>query len=486
VILGHRDTNVTACPGAKLYAKLPAIRKAVKKQVAAATKRYGTPRAPLAAPAPVAPGATQSPVQWSASSTYRWEPVAGAVAYQLLTRSSAFDAATDSRAWTVARTTTGTSGSVSTDDGRTRVVAVRAVDAQGRRGAVATVTQVTRPLAWSQVAIRDGWRASKAGGVLSYGTDGRAAAAMTVSGARQVRSVVLDVVRGPATGRVQVRRGSTVLATLDTRAATQTPRAVLAVTLPSSTTGSISLRTVAGSGPVRINAVALPRVPTTGRSVAVGTLAPAPPTRTALAADQAPVREAVTSTYRWRPAQGATRYDVLVRTAPHGKRLPSTWKKVASTTGTSYTLSTAASGRTWVVGVRAVGPGGPGVVTAFPATTRPVATTSVRRSSGWTVRHADGWYRGMTWQTSAKGRTLAVPKSTDVRRVRLIVDAAPGRGRVQVLVGKKVVRTVSTARSTRRVHQHVDVVLPRRSSGTIRIRTVDTKPVRISAVVLAR
>jgi hypothetical protein len=92
----------------------------------------------------------------------------------------------------------------------------------------------------------------------------------------------------------------------------------------------------------------------------------------------------------------------------------------------------------------------------------------------------------MTWQTSAKGRTLAVPKAKDVRRVRLVVDAAPGRGRVQVLVGGTVVRTVSTARSTRRVHQHVDVVLPRTSSGTVRVRTLDAKPVRISAVVVAR
>lgn len=483
VILGHRDTNVTACPGARLWAKLPTIRSAVKKQVDAARTRYGAVRPALAAPATVAPSPTQSPVQWSASATYRWAPVPGAVAYQVLTRSSDVADRTDARAWTVHSTVRGTSASVGTTDGRTRVVAVRAVDAQGRRGAVATIAQVTRPLGWQQVR-RSGWTASRAGGILAYRSTGTAA--LSVATAAQVRGVVLDVVRGPSTGSLQVRVGGTLVGTVSTRAAIASPRAVVVVPLAAARTGAVTLTPVRGSGTVTVNAVALPRVPVAGRAIAVGTLVPAPPVRVALTAGQAPVREAVTSTYRWRPVAGATRYEVLVRQSAHGARLPTAWTRVATTTGTSYTLATRQTGRTWVVGVRAVGRGGPGIVTSYPATTRPLAASAVRRSTGWSVRHGDAWYRDMVWQTSARGRTLTVPGARDVRRVRLIVDAAPGRGRVQVLVDGAVVRTVSTARPTRSVHQHVDVVLPRAATGRVQIRTVDARTVRISAVALAR
>ena len=486
VILGHRDTNYTACPGWRLYEKLPAIRKAVKKQVTAAVATYGKPVAALPAPVVVPPTSTQAPVQWSASSTYRWAAVKGAVSYQVLTRSSGLTyAMDDARAWSVLKTVRTTSASVPTDAGRTRVLAVRAIDAKGRRGTVAAIGQVTRMVDWSAVVRSGAWSGSVAAGYPTY----RAAtggAVLTVQGVKQARAVVLQVERGPSTGRLEVRAGSTRLGYVETRAATPAARAVVRLDLGRSVSGTISVRTVKGTGAVRVAGVAFPRVAIGTSSLGLGTLPPAKPTRVALTASQAPFREATSSTYRWKAVPGATRYEVLVRTAAHGSSLPSSWTTVKATTGTSYAQPMTATGRTWVVAVRTVGKGGRSAVTAFPAATRPVSSGVVKASAGWKVLHADAWFRDTAWQSTTAKRTLTVTKAKSVRSIRLIVDAAPGRGRVKVKVGSTTIRTVSTASSKHSAHRHIDIPLPKAKSGTVTITTLDTKRVRISGVVLGR
>src|SRR5690606_31113173 len=60
VIQGHRDTNITACPGKYLYAKLPAIRTEVKKLVDKAVATHGKAGAALAAPAVTTHSARQN------------------------------------------------------------------------------------------------------------------------------------------------------------------------------------------------------------------------------------------------------------------------------------------------------------------------------------------------------------------------------------------------------------------------------------------
>ncbi|RHA38899.1 N-acetylmuramoyl-L-alanine amidase [Cellulomonas rhizosphaerae] len=486
VILGHRDTNYTACPGLRLYQKLPAIRTAVKSQVDAALATYGKPVPALPAPKVTAPTRTQAPVQWSASSTYRWSAVNGAVAYQVLTRSSGLTSAMDdARTWTVLRTVKGTSASVTTDPGRTRVIAVRAVDAKGRRGTVATVAQITRLVDWSAISRSSAWKASTAAGYPTYRESG-GGAALTIKSVKQARAVVLEVARGPGSGRLEVRVGGTRLGFIDTRAASGSTRAVARLDLGRSVSGTITLRTVAGTGPVRVAAVALPRSISPAQAVGVGVLPPAKPNRVALTSAQAPFLEASSSVYRWKRVPGALRYEVFVRTAPHGNALPSGWTKVRTTTGTSYRLPTAAAGRTWVVGIRTVGKGGTSAISAYPAATRPVSGAVVKRSAGWATRHADAWYRDQVWQATTPKRTLKVTGAKSVRSVRLIVDAGPGRGRVKIAVGSKTVATVSTAVSSRSVHRHFDVRLPKAMSGTVTVTTLDRKPVRVSALVLAR
>jgi len=486
VILGHRDTNYTACPGWRLYEKLPAIRTEVKKQVTAAVAKYGKPVAALPAPVVVAPTSTQAPVQWSATSTYRWKAVKGAASYQVLTRSSGLTyAMDDARAWTVLKTVKTTSASVATDAGRTRVIAVRAVDAKGRRGTVATIAQVTRMVPWSTITRSSGWTSSRASGYQTYRAT-KAGAVLTLKSVKQARAVVLEVERGPSTGRIEVRVGSTRLGYVETRSTTSSSRSVVRLDLGKSVSGTVTLRTVKGTGPVRVVAVALPRVAVGSKPIGIGSLPPATPTRVALTASQAPFREATTSTYRWKRLPTATKYEVFVRTAAHGAKLPSSWTKVKTTTGTSYTQKMPQTGRTWVVGVRAVGKGGAGAITAYPAATRPVSSTLVKRSAGWKTLHADAWYRDQAWQATTAKRTLTITKATKVRTIRLIVDSAPGRGRVKIKVGSTTIRTVSTASAKHQVHRHVDVVLPKAMSGTVTITTLDKKRVRISAVVLGR
>ncbi|ROS31216.1 N-acetylmuramoyl-L-alanine amidase [Cellulomonas sp. PhB150] len=486
VILGHRDTNYTACPGWRLYEKLPAIRKAVKTQVTAALAKYGKPVPALAAPTVVAPSSTQAPVQWSASSTYRWAAVKGAVSYQVLTRSSGLSyAMDDARAWSVLKTVRTTSASVPTDAGRTRVVAVRAIDSKGRRGTVATVGQVTRMVDWSAVARSSGWSGSVSAGYPTYrATAG--GAVLTVKGVKQARAVVLQVERGPSTGRLEVRVGSTRLGFVETRASTASARSVVRLDLGRSVSGTLTVRTVKGTGAVRVAALAFPRVAVASKAIGTGTLPPAKPTKVTLAASQAPFRETTSSTYRWKRVPGATRYEVFVRTAAHGSTLPSSWTKVRTTTATSFVQKMTQTGRTWVVGVRTVGKGGTSAITAFPAATRPVSSALVKRSSGWKTVHNDAWFRDAAFQATTAKRTLTITKAKSVRSIRLIVASAPDRGRVKIKVGSTMIRTVSTASAKHVAHRHVDVVLPRAMSGTVTLTTLDHKRVRISAVVLGR
>jgi hypothetical protein len=485
VILGHRDTNYTACPGWRLWEKLPAIRSTVKKQVDVAVATYGKPVPALPAPAVVAPTATQAPVQWSQSATYRWRALTGAASYQVLTRSSGLSyGMDDARAWTVLKTVRGTSASVSTDGGRTRVIAVRGIDSKGRRGTVAVIGQVTRMIDWSSISRTGAWALFRTAGLQSYRST-EAGAALTVRAVKQARAVVVQVPTGPAQGRLEVRAGSTRLGYLETRSATSHARAVVRLDLPSAISGTISLRVVKGTGPVRVFAVALPRTAVGTRPIGLGNLPPASPVRVALTPSQAPFREATSSIYHWRPVTTATRYEVFVRTAAHGSSL-SLWTRVSTTTGTSYAQSMLPTGRTWIVGVRAVGAGGYSGIAAFAPATRPVASSLVLRSAGWSTKHDDAWFRGQVWQAAAPKRTLTVKSAKNVRAIRLIVDSAPGRGRLKVTVGATTVATVSTAGSTASAHRHVDVALPKRMSGSVVLTTLDRKLVRVSAIVLGR
>jgi len=481
VLLGHRDTNGTACPGTYLYAKLPTIRKAVAARVDAAVASYGSPRPALAAPTAVAATAAQVPVQWAGASTYAWRPVAGAVRYQVLTSSSALaEDGPDLRSWTVYATVTGTSASVATDAGRTRAIAVRGIDASGRRGPVTEIAQVSRAVPWSAVTVSSVWTRHTEGGVTSYTAATRGTLKVKVA---QARAVSVQV-RGDVAGRLAVLSGSTVLGTLDVPAGSPTAVRTLTLALPRTVSGTLALQSAAGS--LDVVAFGFPRPRVTDPSLS-NPLPPARPKTVAIAASQAPVVLGTSLRLRWQKAAGATSYEVMARHAVPGKGFGSTWTRVATSSSTTATVRMTATGYSWVFAVRAVGAGGRSPLARYALTTRPVASGDVTRSTGWSAKTVTAAYRHKELVATTAGRTLTVTKKgVNVRHVAVVVDAAPGRGRLAVYVAGKRVGTISTASAKHQVQRVAVLDLPSKRSGKVVLRTLDHQPVRVSAVVLAR
>jgi hypothetical protein len=481
VILGHRDTNVTACPGQYLYAKLPGIRTVVAARVDAAVAQYGSPRPPLARPAAVAVSSAQYPVQWSSTVTYAWKKIAGAVKYQVLTTSAGVaESGPDLRSWTVYKTTTGTSASVTTSAGRSRVIAVRGVDSRGRRGPVTKIAQIQRPVPWSSITRSGTWKAVSAGGVTAY----RASSSASLSvKAALVRGVYLRV-RGTTAGKLTVTAGSATVGTIDVPAGTATGLRTVHITVPTATTGAV--RIARSSGTVEIVDVGFARS-LVGDPVLTAPAPPLAPRVVPLAASQAPVNLGTTVRLGWQAAAGATSYEVMARRAAPGGALTSTWTRVATAKGTTALVSMSPPGYTWYFGVRAVGSGGRSPIAVYALTTRPVSAAYLARSSGWSTVSVARAFGGKEYVTSSAGRTITVKQAAvGMRHLGLVVDAAPGRGRVAVYVNGTRVGTLSTAATTANVRRVAVLHLSSARSGTVVLRTLDAKPVRISAVVLAR
>jgi hypothetical protein len=134
--------------------------------------------------------------------------------------------------------------------------------------------------------------------------------------------------------------------------------------------------------------------------------------------------------------------------------------------------------------------GATGKLDATPATrlfSVPESARVLGRTRAWTAATDAKAYRGFALTTRKKGAVLTY----DVRRaarLALVVGTGPGYGRVRVFFEGKRVAQVSLASGARRVQ----VLLPvgrfaRPKSGTVRVVTLDGKPVRIEGLgVFAR
>ena len=113
-------------------------------------------------------------------------------------------------------------------------------------------------------------------------------------------------------------------------------------------------------------------------------------------ASQAPIRVSATSVYKWKAVEGAVKYQVVARRAPHRKVMAPVspdWKVKKTTTDLRYTL-TMGEGSTWTVGVRAINAeGAAGPVSVFPTTTRPLPTKRLVRAKA-KIRWRCGEWRG--------------------------------------------------------------------------------------------
>lgn len=262
VIRGHRDTNHTACPGARLYAKLPAIRRAVDAKVKRANKSFGRTPAQLAAPRVEKLAPESRGVSLERKLRLRWSEVPGASAYEVLRRGAEHGKGTGQirSAWRVVKRTQSTTAKVSVKDGWTWTLAVRAIDRLGRPGAVQRIGTTTRPVPAKLVKRSGSWKSVRGAAYF----EGRAWASREKGArlevkAKQARSVWLVAERGPAAGRVTVRAGSKKIAVVSLRSPQREPLALVEVPLPKRFTGKIRITARDAERPVRISAVILER-----------------------------------------------------------------------------------------------------------------------------------------------------------------------------------------------------------------------------------
>lgn len=513
VIQGHRDTNITACPGKTLYAKLGSIRDRVDALVDAALAQHGPARPVLPAPVPDPHTAQQSPAQLTTKQLYTWEPVAGAVGYELLERPASHGRAfADARGWRTIATVTNPRATLTVSPGVNRLVVLRAVAPSGERGAMVDLVRATRPVAQSSLAFSPSWKAQTANGAVDgalRATTGKGAT-VKVTSVRDARRIVLVGEEGPGNGRVSVAVGSTVLGEVSWDAATVSPAAVRVVDVPKAVSGTVTVRTLDSATRVALTSLAFPRWATTGDPVASppgdGTQnptpvptpsptpspappppAPARPTLRKPGSTVAPIRLSADSTLRWNASHGATSYEVHVRSAAHGAKLGA-WRVAKRTTSRSYTLRLG-YGRTAEVAVVAVGKGGRSARASFPLITRHVAPSTVQRSTGktrWSTVRDKRYLRGVAWSTKAKSARLRVTKAKDVRTIQVTAASGRGYGRIAVYTGTKRVATFSTSSSRTKHLVRYTVKLPKKFSGTVTVKTLDRRTVRVSAVTTAR
>ena len=178
VILGHRNTNLTACPGQFLYSKLGSIRTEVSRRIAKAKATYGTARPVLKAPVASGDYSGDSPVSRDGTIKLSWKPVNRATKYQVMVRSLS-----DSRIWWAGKTVTGTSTNVTIAPGETAIFGIRARDDAGRVSATTRLVQSSRPLS---IVARNYTRWTTAGLNLRQSADADSARLLTIPKGKKI------------------------------------------------------------------------------------------------------------------------------------------------------------------------------------------------------------------------------------------------------------------------------------------------------------
>ncbi|WP_286217257.1 N-acetylmuramoyl-L-alanine amidase [Paraoerskovia sediminicola] len=435
VIQGHRDTNITACPGRYLYAKLSSIRTGTKSRISAAVSKYGAAKPTTAAPTPVKASSSQSPVARWGSSTFSWKPVTGAVKYKVLTRQAGYSSSMpDSRTWTVYKTVSSPRATIKTSTGDTRLIAVRAVDSRGRLGPIKVHSQITRPLSSSDVVRSPSWNLRSDSDAFwdKYYESTSGTGSMRVDDVSQVRQVQIIGQTGPGYGKVAVTIGGTRVGTISFASATPRDAAYLTLGLSKSYSGTVRFSNLDSGKRVRISAVAFPRIAAaasppavTGEVVGSSTVAPggsavvaATYTKDSALVSWATVTLQQYSGGRWvdaapipiRGGAGQVRVSPQVSTSYrvrnyNGSAVSPTFKVVVATTVTGE-----------VVGSSTVAPGGSAVVTATyrkDGAAVPSATVTLQRYSG------GRWVDAVPISIrSGAGRATVSPQTTTSYRVR--------------------------------------------------------------------
>lgn len=345
VILPHRETNNTACPGRNIVSLLPGLRKNVAADITAAIFKHGASGSPVRAVVPATAYPANQPVAIHGALNLQWKSVGYASRYQLMFREAGQQgawAAPDY--WETGATTTALSAKYTVKPGRTAVVGVRAIDAQGRPGPITRFTQATRPVGLGTTDLT----ASKFTTVTPLsGTSNNAGYSSKTKGATLTikKSTGGDILRvlatAPQGATFAVKQGSTSIGTVTFAASAAVQQRNL--TLPSRASADIVL-TLSSAQPVTVRDLSAAR-PT----FAVGSqpFRAAGPRLVSLKATPS------NGVYGWNVNTEATRYVVEVDRAAPGQKLTGAWKPYATTQATSVTVK-AKSRESVRVRVRAV------------------------------------------------------------------------------------------------------------------------------------
>jgi len=271
VIRGHRDTNITACPGDNLQALLPDIRTRVTAAVDEARSVFGTPPTVLPAPAVVTLAANQAPIRVSATSTYKWKAVAGAVKYQVVARRAPHGKAMapTGNAWKVKKTTTDLRYTLTMGEGSTWTVGVRAINSEGTPGAVALFPTTTRPLPTKRLvrakapgaSAKAKWkRESNKSFYRNFAyTTSTKGSRIKVSKANGIRSIWIIAPSGPSYGRVAIHVGAAKIKNVSLARSSFVPTRRVRVNLPKAMSGTVKITAIDQGKTVKISGLVLAR-----------------------------------------------------------------------------------------------------------------------------------------------------------------------------------------------------------------------------------
>ena len=262
VILGHKDTNVTACPGDDLYARLGSIRTAVAQNVHDAVAEWGHALNPPANPTVVPLIASQAPLRLSSKVTLKWRAVPGAVKYQVVQRKAAHGKKLNTK-WRSVRTTKSLRYQTSLRFGEYHEYAVRAIDAQGRRSGLSPIGSITRPIVSGKQLKRSSkdWRIVKKkkhyrGRAFRTTTAG---ATITLSGGRDFTEVWLVVASGRGHGRISVSVNGARVRTVGLDRSSYDAKRIIRVPLAGRRSGTVTITARDQGKQVNVTAIGLVR-----------------------------------------------------------------------------------------------------------------------------------------------------------------------------------------------------------------------------------
>jgi hypothetical protein len=197
-------------------------------------------------------------------------------------------------------------------------------------------------------------------------------------------------------------------------------------------------------------------------------------------------------TFRWTGRDGAPGvlvYDVAVNTARPASPFttyshPAGWGSTDARTGL---VVRAAPGQETCVRVRARDAAGMWSAYVTRCVARPLDDAPLRVSKGWKRERGAGRYQSTESVVAKKGATIQTARAVTTRRVGVMATTCAKCGAVQVLVGSRLLGTVSLV-SARTVRQQVRYVrLPAAAvTGIIRLRTTSARSVAVDGLLLAR